>query len=141
MLRGLRTWALRMEVHNHNGEAIAQWLAKHPAVRQVHYPGLETHPQAALFRQQMRGGSGLLSFELRGGERAACRFLNRLRIVVHAVSLGGMESLATRPAATSHRGLTPSQRRTAGVGDALIRLSVGTEALDDLLVDLDQSLR
>ncbi|MCG3148264.1 MAG: L-methionine gamma-lyase [Verrucomicrobiae bacterium] len=141
MLRGLRTFTLRMEAHNHNGAAVADWLTRHPAVSHVHYPGLPTHPQAALFRQQMRAGGALLSFELHGGADAACRFLDRIQLIVHAVSLGGMESLATRPAATSHRGLTATQRQAAGMGDSLVRLSVGTEALEDILTDLEQALR
>lgn len=141
VLRGLRTFALRMAAHNHNGLAVAQWLQRRPEVAQVHFPGLSDHPQAALFRQQMTSGGALLSFELAGGEGAARRFLNRLGLIVHAVSLGGMESLATCPAMSSHRGMTPEARQRAGVTDGLIRLSVGVEALDDILADLDQALR
>lgn len=141
MLRGLRTLALRMEAHNRNGAAVAEWLARHPAVNCVHYPGLPAHPQAALFRKQMLAGGALLSFELKDGEAAARRFLDRVQLIVHAVSLGGMESLATRPAATSHRGLTAEQRAAAGVSNSLIRLSVGTEAEADILADLAHALR
>lgn len=140
VLRGLRTLALRMEAHNRNGRAVAEWLQRRPEVARVHYPGLPDHPQAELFRRQMRNGGALLSFELAGGEVAARRFLDRIRLIVHAVSLGGMESLATRPAMSSHRGMTPEARRRAGVTDGLIRLSVGVEALDDILADLDQAL-
>lgn len=140
VLRGLRTFALRMEVHNRNGAAAADWLTRHPAVSKVYYPGLPDHPQAELFRKQMQAGGALMSFELKGGETAAKRFLDRLQLIVHALSLGGMESLAVRPAATSHRALSPAQRQAAGVTDSLIRLSVGTEALDDILADLDQAL-
>lgn len=140
VLRGLRSFALRMEAHNTNGMAIAKWLEIHPAVIKVYYPGLFTHPQSALFKTQMRGGGGLLSFELSGGEDAAKRFLDRLKIIVHAVSLGGMESLATRPAATSHRGISPQLRQLAGISDSLIRLSAGVESLDDLYADLSGAL-
>lgn len=140
VLRGLRTFALRMEAHNRNGMAVAEWLSKHPGVSKVYYPGLPDHPQADLFRKQMRAGGALLSFELKGGEAAAKRFLDRLKLIVHALSLGGMESLAVRPAATSHRALTPEMRQAAGVTDSLVRLSVGTEALEDILADLDQAL-
>ncbi len=140
MLRGLRTFAMRMEAHNRNGAAVAAWLSQHPAVSKVYYPGLPDHPQSHLFEKQMRGGGGLLSFELAAGKAAAERFLDRLELVVHAVSLGGMESLATRPSATSHRGLTPEARQAAGVADSLIRLSVGVEAIDDVLADLEQAL-
>ncbi|MCE9616426.1 MAG: aminotransferase class I/II-fold pyridoxal phosphate-dependent enzyme [Lentisphaerae bacterium] len=140
MLRGLRTFVLRMEAHNRNGAAVAEWLRGHPAVSRVFYPGLPDNPQAAIFRRQMGAGGALLSFELNGGEAAARAFLDRLQLVVHAVSLGGMESLATRPAATSHRGMTLEQRAAAGVSGALIRLSVGVEVLDDILADLGQAL-
>ena len=88
----------------------------------------------------MRHGGALLSFELAGGTEAATRFIDRLRLVVHAVSLGGMESLATRPAMSSHRGMPPEVRQRAGVSDSLIRLSVGVETLEDILADLDQAL-
>jgi cystathionine beta-lyase/cystathionine gamma-synthase len=140
VLRGLRTFALRMEVHNRNAQAVAEWLLLRPEVARVHYPGLAAFPQAGLFRRQMQHGGGLLSFELAGGEPAACRFLDRLGLVLHAVSLGGLESLATRPAMSSHRGMTAEARQRAGVSDGLIRLSVGVEALDDLFADLDQAL-
>ncbi len=140
VLRGLRTFPLRMEAHNRNGLAVAEWLAGRPEVARVFFPGLPAHPQAALFRRQMKHGGALLSFELAGGEPAARRFLNRVSLIVHAVSLGGMESLATRPAMSSHRGMTPEARQRAGVSDGLIRLSVGVEALEDLLADLEQAL-
>jgi cystathionine beta-lyase/cystathionine gamma-synthase len=138
--RGLRTFALRMAAHNRNGQAVAEHLAAHPAVSKVYFPGLPGDPQMALFRKQMKAGGALLSFELKGGEAAAVRFLNRIQLIVHAVSLGGMESLATRPAGTSHRGMTAEMRKAAGVSDSLIRLSVGVEALADLLADLNQAL-
>lgn len=140
VLRGLRTFALRMEAHNRNGAAVAAWLARHPAVAKVHYAGDPAHAQAEIFRTQMRHGGALLSFELKGGADAATRFIDRLRLVVHAVSLGGMESLATRPAMSSHRGMPAEVRQRAGIADGLIRLSVGTETLDDLLADLDHAL-
>lgn len=140
VLRGLRTFALRMAAHNHNGQAVADWLARHPAVARVHYAGDPQHPQAALFQRQMRHGGALLSFELKGGAEAAVRFIDRLKLVVHAVSLGGMESLAVRPAMSSHRGMPPEVRQRAGVSDSLIRLSVGVETLADILADLDQAL-
>ena len=140
VLRGLRTFALRMEAHNRNGQAVAEWLLRQTAVARVHYPEQSSHPQADLFRRQMKHGGALLSFELAGGKEAACRFLDRLRLILHAVSLGGMESLATRPAVSSHRGMTAEARLRAGVSDSLIRLSVGVEALEDLFADLEQAL-
>lgn len=139
-LRGLKTLALRMEAHNRNAGALATWLAGRPEVAAVHYPASPSHPQAQLFRAQMKQGGGLLSFELAGGERAATRFIDRLKLIVHAVSLGGPETLVTLPARSSHRGMTPDARRQAGIGDGLIRLSAGLEAADDLLADLNQAL-
>lgn len=140
VLRGLRTFALRMAAHNRNGAAIAEWLLGRPEISHVYYPGLASHPQAALFRRQMTHGGGLLSFELAGGEPAAGRFLDRLELIVHAVSLGGTETLATRPAKSSHRGMTPEARRAAGISDSLIRLSTGIEAAEDLIADLEQAI-
>ena len=140
VLRGLRTFPLRMEAHNRNGQAVAGWLGRHPAVARVFYAGDPNHAQSALFRRQMRHGGALLSFELKGGAEAATRFIDRLKLVVHAVSLGGLESLATRPAMSSHRGMPPDARRRAGISDGLIRLSVGVETIDDLTADLDQAL-
>ncbi len=140
VLRGLRSFALRMEAHNRNGQTVAAWLGCHPAVAKVYYAGDPRHAQAVLFQRQMRHGGALLSFELKGGAEAAMRFIDRLRLVVHAVSLGGMESLATRPAMSSHRGMPPEVRQRAGVSDSLIRLSVGVETLEDILADLDQAL-
>jgi cystathionine beta-lyase/cystathionine gamma-synthase len=139
-LRGLRTLALRMAAHNRNAATIAAWLEKRPEVSRVYYPGLPSHPQAELFRRQMKHGGGLLSFELAGGEAAGRRFFDRLKLIVHAVSLGGPETLATRPAKSSHRGMTPEARRQAGIGDGLIRLSTGIEAVEDILSDLEQAL-
>jgi cystathionine gamma-synthase len=139
-LRGLRTLALRLAAHQHNAATLATWLERRPEVARVYYPGLPSHPQVDLARRQMAHGGGLLSFELAGGEPAARRFLDRLRLIVHAVSLGGPETLVTRPARTSHRGMTPEARRAAGIADGLIRLSAGLEAAEDLVADLGQAL-
>lgn len=140
VLRGLRTLALRMAAHQRNAASLAAWLESRPEVVRVYYPGLPTHPQAELARRQMRHGGGLLSFELAGGEAAARRMIDRLQLIVHAVSLGSPESLVTRPARTSHRGLTPEARRDAGIADGLVRLSAGLEAVEDLIADLAQAL-
>jgi len=140
ILRGLRTFALRMETHNQHGQAVAEWLAARPEVAAVNYPGLTGYPQLDLFKRQMRHGGAVLSFELAGGQIAADRFLNRLGLVLHAVSLGGMESLAMRPAMSSHRGMNAESRARAGISDSLIRLSVGLEAIEDILQDLEQAL-
>ena len=140
VLRGLRTFALRMEAHNRNGEALARWLIDRPEIARVHYPGLPSHPQSKLFAQQMRHGGGLLSFELAGGESAAVRFFDRLKLIIHAVSLGGPETLVTRPAKSSHRGMTDEARQQAGISDGLIRLSAGIEDSADLIRDLEQAI-
>ncbi len=138
-LRGLKTFALRMEAHNRNAAAIATWLQRRAEVSHVYYPGLPSYPQRELFQRQMKFGGGLLSFELAGGEAAGNRLFDRLKLIVHAVSLGGPETLATRPAKTSHRGMTAAARQQAGVSDGLIRLSTGFEAVEDILADLEQA--
>jgi cystathionine beta-lyase/cystathionine gamma-synthase len=140
VLRGLRTFALRMEAHNRNGAALAEWLTRRPEVAQVYYPGLPSHPQAELVQRQMSHGGGLLSFELAGGEAAVVQFFDRLKLIIHAVSLGGPESLATLPAKSSHRGMSPEARRQAGVSDSLVRLSAGLEDVADLIADLEQAI-
>ena len=140
VLRGLRTFALRIEAHNRNGEALARWLSGRPEIARVHYPTLPSHPQAELVARQMRHGGGLLSFELAGGEATAVRFFDRLRLIIHAVSLGGPETLVTRPAKSSHRGMTAEARKQAGIGDGLIRLSAGIEDSGDLIRDLERAI-
>ena len=129
-----------MRQHNLNGEAIANWLSRRPEVRIVHYPGHGDDRQREIRDRQMKHPGSLLSFELEGGAPAATRFIDRLQLIIHGVSLGGMESLVTRPASSSHRGMNPEAREDAGVSDGLIRLSVGTEDFDDLMTDLDQAL-
>ncbi|MFC7338651.1 trans-sulfuration enzyme family protein [Haloferula chungangensis] len=138
--RGIRTFALRMQQHNLNGQAVFEWLQQRPEVATVHYPGFRDAHQIQIRDKQMTHPGALLSFELKGGLEAASRFLDRLKLIVHAVSLGGMESLATRPAGSSHRGMTPDARQVAGIPDGLIRLSVGTEDISDILEDLAQAL-
>jgi cystathionine gamma-lyase len=139
-LRGLKTLALRMERHCANALAVAEHLARHPKVALVHYPGLAAHPQHALARRQMSGFGGMVTAELKGDLAAARRFLERVEIFALAESLGGVESLIEHPAIMTHASLPPEQRRALGIGDTLIRLSVGVEDVDDLLADLDQAL-
>lgn len=140
VLRGLKTFALRMEAHNRNAAAVASWLEQRPEVARVYYPGLPSFPQAGVFKRQMRHAGGLLSFELRGGAEAACRLVDRLRLIVHAVSLGGPETLVTLPARSSHRGMSPEARREGGVGEGLVRFAAGIEATEDIIADLEQAL-
>jgi cystathionine beta-lyase/cystathionine gamma-synthase len=138
--RGLKTLALRMRAHNENGQRIAEFLERHPKVERVMYPGLQSHPDHALARELFDGCGGLLSFELTGGLAAAKRVIERLSIAICAPSLGGVETLITRPATTSHSGVAPEERRRMGISDGLIRLAVGVEAAEDLIDDLSQAL-
>lgn len=141
-LRGIKTLPLRMAAHCEGALAVARFLQSHPAVRAVHYPGLPTHPQHDLARRQLQGGfGGMVTFELARGERAeAARVLNRLRLFTQAVSLGDVDSLACHPASTTHSFVSPAARAAAGVGEGMIRLSVGIEHPDDLVADLAQAL-
>lgn len=141
LLRGLRTLALRVERQNASALAVARYLHDHPAVADVHYPGLPAHPQHALARAQMKGGGGVLSFELRGGLDTALDFMQRLTLFSQAVSLGGIESLAMHAATVWAGTLTEEQTRAAGVEPGLVRLSIGLEDQADLIADLGQALR
>ena len=138
--RGLMTLALRVRYQNESALRIAQFLATHPAVTRVNYAGLETHPRHARARSLFAGFGGVLSFELRGAPERAEEFCRRVRIPAVAPSLGGVHTLLTRPATTSHAGLTPAERQQLGIGDGLLRLSVGIESTDDLLEDFAQAL-
>ena len=137
--RGLKTLAVRMRQHNENGLALARFLQTHPAVARVNHPGLPDHPDHAIAVRQMRGFGGMLSFELRDSTRVD-RLLSRLRIVLPALSLGGVESLVCVPSRTSHRSLTPGERQRAGISDGLVRVSVGIEDIADLVEDFQQAL-
>jgi len=138
--RSLKTLSLRVERHNSNAMAIAEFLARHPAVRRVNYPGLETHPAYNVARRQMWGFGGMLSFEVDERKVTADHFLRRLKLVTPALSLGGVETIICAPAATSHVKLTAAERAQLGISDGLLRLSVGTEDADDITADIAQSL-
>jgi len=139
VLRGTKTLPLRMERHNANAQRIAEFLAAHPKVALVHYPGLPSHPQHALAARQMRGFGGLISFTMGSLERART-VLNSVRLMALAESLGGVETLISHPASMTH-GSVPAERRQAlGVTDDLVRVSVGVEHVDDLIEDLAQAL-
>jgi cystathionine gamma-lyase len=139
-LRGLKTLALRMERHCGSAMKIAQWLERHPKVRRVFYPGLASHKQHALAQRQMRAFGGMISVELDGGLAEAKRFLERCRLFALAESLGGVESLIEHPALMTHGSVPPEVRATLGIGDSLVRLSVGIEEADDLIADLAAAL-
>ena len=139
-LRGLKTLALRMERHATSALKIARRLEAHPRVRRVYYPGLESHPQHALARAQMRAFGGMISAELDGTLDNARRFLERCQLFALAESLGGVESLIEHPALMTHGSVPPEVRAQLGIGDTLVRLSVGIEDADDLIADLEQAL-
>jgi methionine-gamma-lyase len=142
-LRGIKTLPLRMAAHCDGAAAVAYFLAGHPAVRVVHYPGLASHPQHALARRLLQGGfGGMVAFELVRNERsAAAAVLNRLELFTQAVSLGDVDSLACHPASTTHSFVTAEVRAQNGITEGLIRLSVGIEHPDDLIADLEHALR
>lgn len=139
--RGVKSLPLRMRQHNANAQVLAEFLENHPAVRVVHYPGLRSFPQHALAKRQMDGFGAMLSFELKRGYRAGKRFVERVRVATLAVSLGGMETLVQHPASMTHGPLTDEERRTGGVTEGLVRVSVGLEDADDLIEDFGQALR
>ena len=139
VLRGTKTLPIRMERHNANALALAQFLAAHPKVAHVHYPGLPSHPQHALAARQMRGFGGLISFQLGAFEHART-LLNGVRLMALAESLGGVETLISHPATMTHASVPPERRQQIGITDDLVRVSVGIEDLADLQDDLSQAL-
>ncbi len=139
-LRGLKTLHLRMKAHCENAQALAEFLDTHPAVEQVIYPGLPSHPQHALAKRQMDGFGGIISVRIKGGFEAAKRFCERTALFTLAESLGGVESLLNHPAVMTHASVPVERRATLGIADDLVRLSAGVEGLDDLRADLDRAL-
>jgi cystathionine beta-lyase/cystathionine gamma-synthase len=139
--RGLKTLALRVAAQNRGALEIATWLQQFEGVTKIHYPGLPSHPQHDRAARLFRGFGGMLSFEIDGDAHTADTFIRRLKLALHTVSLGGVETLVTRPAATSHASLSAEELEKAGISDRLIRLSVGIESPKDLIADLDQALR
>lgn len=139
-LRGLRTLPARIRVHQENAAAVAELLARHPAVAAVHYPGLVTHPGHDLAARQQNGFGGMISFDLAGGEPAVQAFLEGLACFSLAESLGGVESLVAHPATMTHAAMSAEARQRAGIGSGLIRLSIGIEEAADLLADLQAGL-
>ena len=139
VLRGTKTLPLRMERHNANAQAIAEYLARHPKVPHVYYPGLPSHPQHDLAKRQMRGFGGIISFELGSLEKART-FLNSLELMTLAESLGGVETLISHPATMTHASVPPDRRAQIGITDDMVRVSVGIEDADDLIGDLAQAL-
>jgi len=138
--RGMKTLVVRMERHNRTGQQVAEWCAKQKGITAVHYPGLPTHPDHQVAKRILAGTGGMLGIELKGGTRAAERFLRALTIAAHAPSLGGVETLVSEPRLTSHASLTPAQREQAGIPDGFLRFSLGLEDADDLISDFAQAL-
>src|SRR5665648_146294 len=138
-LRGLKTLSLRMDKHQSNALAIAAYLENHPKVTRVYYPGLPSHPQYELNLKQTNGFGGMISFEIKGGEKEAVQFLESLELFTLAESLGGVESLIEHPALMTHSSITQKEREQAGIKDSLIRVSIGVEDKTDLINDLEQA--
>lgn len=140
VLRGLKTLALRMKQHAAGAQAVAEWLQGHPKVERVIYPGLPSHPQHELAKRQADGFGGMITFFVRGGLDESRRFLSSVKLHTLAESLGGVESLIEHPAIMTHASVPPEVRAQIGLSDNLIRVSVGIEAVEDLIADLDQAL-
>ena len=140
LARGMKTLSLRVARQNESACAIANWLEAHPRVPRVFYPGLASHPDHAIAKKQMRGFGGMVCFEVAGGYTGACRFYDRIKVVKRAASLGGTESLCSLPVLTSQYGFSDEQLAAAGVTRGMVRLSVGLEAVEDLMADLGQAL-
>ncbi|ETX05152.1 trans-sulfuration enzyme family protein [Candidatus Entotheonella palauensis] len=140
LYRGMKTLAVRVKYQNESAMTLGKFFDAHPAVSKVNYPGLPTHPAYQRSCELFDGFGGMLSIELEGGVEAATRFMQKATLPLIAPSLGGVETLMTRPAATSHAGMLPEDRQKVGVTDSLIRVSVGIEATEDLVADFDQAL-
>jgi cystathionine beta-lyase/cystathionine gamma-synthase len=138
--RGMRTLGVRMERHNINGMAVARWAEQHDRLARVHYPGLSSHPDHEFAARVLDGFGGMVGFELKGGARAAERFLKKLKLITHAPSLAGVESLISEPRLTSHSRLSEEQRARQGIPDGFVRLSCGVEDAEDIIADLEQAL-
>ena len=139
VLRGTKTLPLRMERHNANAQAIAEYLERHPKVTRVYYPGLASHPQHDLAKRQMRGFGGLISFEVGSMDRSRT-LLNSLQLLTLGESLGGVETLISHPASMTHASVPPDRRAAIGLTEDMVRISVGIEDVDDLIADLEQAL-
>ncbi|MDT8989976.1 methionine gamma-lyase [Curvibacter sp. APW13] len=141
VMRGLKTLALRMDRHCQSAQTVAELLEGHSATAAVYYPGLKSFAQFELAQRQMRKPGGMIAFELHGGMEAGMRFMDALRLVTRAVSLGDAESLAQHPASMTHSTYTPEERAASGISDGLVRLSVGLEDIEDIVADVAQALQ
>src|SRR6185295_7332700 len=141
LLKGLETLDLRIRAQSAAALELAQWLERHPAVERVYYPGLKSHPQHALAKRQQKGSGAIVSFDVKGGKAAAWRVIDSTKLVSITGNLGDVKTTITHPASTTHGRISPQARAAAGIGDGLIRLSVGLEAVEDLRADLARGLR
>jgi len=141
VLRGLTTLEIRLKKQTENAQKVAEFLENHPKVEKVYYPGLVSHPQYELAKEQMSGMGSVLSFEVKGGYEAGEKLVNSVKMITLAVSLGAVESLIEHPASMTHSELTSDERKKSGIGDALIRLSIGIEDIGDIIEDLSQALQ
>ena len=139
-LQYLETLSLRMDRHSSNTQQVAEFLASHPKVKRVNYPGLATHPQYELARRQMKAGGGMLSFVVPGGVPGARTVIDGFKLVIHAVTFGTSRTICMHPRTITHEHMTQAERDAAGIDDGLIRLSVGLESLEDIIADMDQAL-
>jgi len=139
--RGLKTLDVRVQRSNETAMTVAQWAEKRKEISRVHYPGLSSHQDHAVAKATLDGFGGMLALELKGGGKAADRFLRKLKLVTHAPSLGGVDTLVSEPRYTSHAKMTPAERADIGIPDGFLRISVGLEAADDLIADIEQALK
>jgi cystathionine beta-lyase/cystathionine gamma-synthase len=139
-LQYLETLSLRMEKHSSNTQKVAEYLASHPKVSLVNYPGLKTHAQYALAQKQMKAGGGMLSFVVKGGIPSARTVMDSFKLVIHAVTFGTSRSICMHPRTITHEHMTQAERDKAGIDDGLIRLSIGLENANDIIADIDQAL-
>ncbi|HXJ35824.1 MAG TPA: PLP-dependent transferase, partial [Candidatus Eisenbacteria bacterium] len=140
LLKGLETMRLRMEAQSARALELARWLERHPRVERVYHPWLESHPQHALARRQQRAGGAIVSFDVRGGKPAAWRVVDSTRMISITANLGDTKSTITHPASTTHGRISAEARKAAGIGDGLVRVAVGLEAVEDLKADLARGL-
>ncbi len=140
IIRGMKTFEIRMERHCKNAKKVVEFLNKHPKIERVYYPGLETHPGHEIAKKQMKDFGAMISFELKGGFEAGKTLLNNLKLCSLAVSLGDTETLIQHPASMTHSPYTKEEREAAGITDGLVRLSVGLENIEDIIADLEQGL-
>jgi O-succinylhomoserine sulfhydrylase len=139
-LKGLETLDLRMKAHSHNATVLARWLSKRKSVARVYFPGLPDHPQYRLARRQAKGPGGIVSFDLKGGRRAAFKLINSTRMLSVTANLGDTRTTITHPATTTHHRIGPEARARAGIGDGLVRIAVGLENVEDIIADLESGL-